>query len=104
MEASDILKQKGCTAEVIDLKTVTPLDNHTLTTSVSKTGRLLVVDEDYRDFGLSGELAARVLEAGIAARYARICTETTIPYSRDLEDMTLPNVHRIVGASLALLQ
>jgi len=71
--------------------------------SVSKTGRLLAVDEDYRDFGLSGELAARVLETGIPVKYGRVCTEDTIPYSRDLEDQALPNTNRIVEAALKLL-
>jgi len=43
---------------------------------------MLVIDEDYEGFGLSGELAAIVLEAGISVKYARVCTQTTIPYSR----------------------
>ena len=67
------------------------------------TGRLLVFDEDYRDFGLSGELAARVLESGNPAKYARVCTETTIPYSRELEDRILPGTDRIVEAALNLM-
>ena len=57
-----------------------------------------MVDEDYEGFGLSGELAAVALEAGIMFKYARVCTQTTIPYARDLEDETLPNVKRIITA------
>jgi len=102
LESADILEQKGFSAEVLDLRTVAPLDTDALLESVSKTGRLLAVDEDYRDFGLSGELAARVLESGIQAKYGRIGTEDTIPYSRDLEDRTLPSTNRIVEAALKI--
>jgi pyruvate/2-oxoglutarate/acetoin dehydrogenase E1 component len=103
LESAGILEQKGFSAEVLDLRTVAPLDTNALLESVSKTGRLLAVDEDYRDFGLSGEMAARILETGIPVKYARVCTEDTIPYSRDLEDRTLPNTNRIVEAALRLL-
>jgi pyruvate dehydrogenase E1 component beta subunit len=103
LESAGILEQEGFSAEVLDLRTVAPLDTTALLESVSKTGRLLAVDEDYRDFGLSGELAARVLETGISVKYGRVCTEDTIPYSRELEDRTLPNTNRIVEAALKLL-
>jgi len=103
LESAGILEQKGFSAEVLDLRTVVPLDTNALLESVSKTGRLLTVDEDYRDFGLSGELAARVLENGLTVKYGRVCTEETIPYSRELEDQTLPNTNRIVAAALKLL-
>lgn len=103
LESAGILEQKGFSAEVLDLRTVAPLDTNALLESVSKTGSLLAVDEDYRDFGLSGELAARVMESGIPARYGRVCTEETIPYSRELEDRTLPGTNRIIEAALKLL-
>ena len=104
LESAQLLEHNGFSADVLDLRTVTPLDTNTLLESVSKTGRLLAVDEDYRDFGLSGELAARVLEAGLPAKYGRVCTEGTIPYNRELEDNTLPNTDRIVEAALKLLK
>jgi pyruvate dehydrogenase E1 component beta subunit len=63
-----------------------------------------VVDEDYRDYGLSGELAATVLEAGIGARFARVCVEDTIPYDRRREERALPNVERILGVAARLLE
>ena len=59
--------------------------------------------EDYEGFGLSGELAAVVLEADIAFKYARVCTQTTIPYARSMEDYILPNVERIRKAIIDLL-
>lgn len=104
LEAANFLENAGFSAEVLDLRTVSPLDNDALCESVSKTGRLLVVDEDYRDFGLSGELAARVLESGIPVKYGRVCTEETIPYNRDLEDRILPNTKRIVETALKLIK
>jgi pyruvate dehydrogenase E1 component beta subunit len=64
---------------------------------------MLVVDEDYQGFGLSGELAAVALEAGISMKYARVCTEDTIPFSRQLEYQTLPNVERIVDSAINLV-
>lgn len=63
-----------------------------------------MVDEDYRDFGLSGELAATVLEAGLAARYARVAVEETIPFAIDRERKVLPNVTRITAAARLLMK
>ncbi len=102
--AAENLEEAGISAEVLDLRTVSPLDKETLCYEVSHTGRLLVVDEDYQDFGLSGELAAIVLEAGIKVDYGRVCTQTTIPYARHLEDQTLPNVQRICDGVVRLLK
>ncbi len=64
---------------------------------------MLVVDEDYRDFGLSGELAATVLEAGNHATFARVCVEGTIPFDQRRERLALPNVDRILAAAISLL-
>jgi pyruvate dehydrogenase E1 component beta subunit len=54
--------------------------------------------------GLSGELAATALEAGIAPRFARVCLEGTLPYARHLEEAALPNAARIAAAARALLR
>ena len=90
-------------AGVLDFRTIAPLDKKLLCEVVAQTGRLVVVDEDYEGFGLSGELAAVVLEAGIVAKYGRVCTQTTIPYTRKLEDQVLPNVERIRTAAKKLV-
>ena len=103
MQAADRLAGEGLSMEIIDLRTVTPLDEKILCASVSKTGRLLVVDEDYLRCGLSGELAAVVLEKGIACKFARVCVEKTIPYCPDLEAQALPNTARIVEAAKTLI-
>ncbi len=102
LEAASQLEEGGVSAAVVDLRSVAPLDRLTVRELVDSSRRLVVVDEDYRDFGLSGELAAVVLEAGIPCRFARVCTEETIPYARRLEDRTLPNVRRIVDAARSL--
>jgi acetoin:2,6-dichlorophenolindophenol oxidoreductase subunit beta len=103
LEAAQTLEEEGISAAVLDLRTVAPLDDTALCEAVARTGRLLVIDEDYETFGLSGELAAVAIEAGIPIRYARVCTRTTIPYARSLEDQTLPNVDRIRSAASRLL-
>jgi pyruvate dehydrogenase E1 component beta subunit len=104
LEAANVLQNQGVSAGVIDLRTVSPLDREAVCGAVAKTGRLLAVDEDYEGFGLSGELAAVVLEAGIAAKFARVCTKETIPYARDLEDQTLPNIQRITATAQQLME
>jgi pyruvate dehydrogenase E1 component beta subunit len=104
LEAAQAVEAEGISAEVLDLRTVSPLDKTAVRDAVARTGRLLVVDEDYEGFGLSGELSAVVLEAGIACTYGRVCTQTTIPYARHLEDQVLPNKARIVAGVRQLVQ
>lgn len=104
MEAAQELENHGVSAGVIDLRSVSPLDELTICQEISQTKRMLVIDEDYQRFGLSGELAAVVLEAGIPVRYARVCTETTIPFARHLEDKTLPSTEPIINSALKLLE
>jgi pyruvate dehydrogenase E1 component beta subunit len=102
LEAATQLETGGISCEVIDLRSLRPLDTAIIVESVSKTGRLLVVDEDYREFGLAGEMAAVCLEAALSPRYARVCVEDTLPFARHLEDAALPNVDRIVEAATTL--
>ena len=104
LEAAEQLGEQGVQATVIDLRTVTPLDKETLCQAASKTNRFLVADEDYKGFGLSGELAATLLEGGVTAKFARVCVEETIPYDRRREIQALPNVKRIVDAARGLMQ
>jgi acetoin:2,6-dichlorophenolindophenol oxidoreductase subunit beta len=102
-EAADILQKEGISADVLDLRTVCPLDVPSLYEAASRTGRVLVVDEDYEGFGLSGEVAAVLAEKGLSVKYRRVCTRTTIPYSRKLEDETLPSVSRICASARELM-
>ncbi len=103
LQASALLREQEVSCEVIDLRWVAPLDREALRISVARTGRVLVIDEDYECCGLSGEIAAVMLEAGLQPRYARVCTKSTIPYARNLEQQTLPSVARIVEAANHLL-
>jgi acetoin:2,6-dichlorophenolindophenol oxidoreductase subunit beta len=103
LEAAKTLEVEGIGCEVIDLRTTRPLDGATIAASVARTGRLLVVDEDYRECGLSGEVGAVALEAGLRPAYARVCLEGTLPFARRLEAKALPNLERITAAARKLL-
>lgn len=101
--AAETLSRDGISASVLDLRSVAPLDREAVVRDVGRTGRLLVVDEDYRDFGLAGEMAATLLEAGLTVRYARVAVEGTIPFDPARERQALPNVERIAAAARALM-
>ncbi len=103
LEAALVLEEKHISAEVIDLRTLVPMDTATLCESVSKTGRLLVVDEDYKSFGLSGEIAALLLEHSIRFQYGRVCTEQVIPYAHSSELQVIPSRRSIVETAQKLV-
>ncbi len=102
MEAAEELADEGeVDAEVIDLRTLVPLDTETIVESVSKTGRLVVVDEDYRSFGVSGEIIARAAEQGLSNLDAvrRVTMpDVPIPYARPLEQEVNPGTDDIADA------
>ncbi|AEJ39073.1 Transketolase, pyridine binding domain protein [Sulfobacillus acidophilus TPY] len=102
LRARDRLRQEGISVEVIDLRTLVPLDQETVLNSVKKTHRLLVVDEDYRSFGMSGEIAAMVAEHALDYLDAPIrrlaVPDVPIPYSRVLEQAVIPSVDAISAA------
>jgi len=104
LEAAEELERQAVSAGVIDLRSVSPLDVECLCEQVNRTGRVVVIDEDYLGFGLSGEVAARLLEAGIRPQFVRVGTERTIPYARHLEIEALPNTIRILDACRQLLE
>lgn len=108
LHAADSLAGRGVSAEVIDLRSVVPLDHVTVCESVAKTRGLLVVDEDYQSFGLSGELAARVLEhvgPKVLSAYGRLAEpDVPIPAAETLESELIPTSDRIVEAVEAMLE
>jgi pyruvate dehydrogenase E1 component beta subunit len=104
LEAAAELERQAVSAGVIDLRSVSPLDLECLWGQVSRTGRVVVIDEDYLGFGLSGEVAARLLEAGVRPRFARVATKDTIPYARHLEHAVLPDTKKILDACRVLLE
>ena len=97
-----MLGGSGIDASVLDLRSVSPLDRDTVVDQARRTRRVVVVDEDYVRGGLSGEIAAVLLEADIATAFARVAVEGTIPFAPHLEYAALPNVERIVAAARGL--
>ena len=107
--AAEILAKEGIEAEILDLRTLVPLDREAVLTSVAKTGRLLVADEDYLGFGLTGEIAAIVGEyldrIALRAPIKRLgVPNVPIPYSRPLEQFAIPQVEHIVAAAKETMQ
>lgn len=102
LEAADQLAADGIQATVLDLRTLAPLDTQAIVDHVQRTGRVVVADEDYVRGGLTGEVAALILEAGITATYARVAVEQTIPFAPHLEYAALPNAERITSAAKTL--
>lgn len=110
--AADTLAAEGIETELLDLRTLVPLDRAAVVESVARTGRLLVADEDYLSYGLSGEILAVVGEAlgpgpgqvRLRAPMRRIAVpDVPIPYSRPLEQAVIPQVADLVAAARALM-
>lgn len=106
LKAAARLEADGVSAEVVDLRSLVPLDRETIRASVAKTGRLIVVDEDYMSYGLSGEIIATVTEhdiSGLKAAPKRIAyPDVPIPFARGMEQFCLPNPDKIIGAWRAM--
>jgi pyruvate dehydrogenase E1 component beta subunit len=107
--AAEQLAAQGISAEVIDLRTLVPLDRATVLQSVAKTGRLLIADEDYLSYGLSGEIAALVAEnldrVRLKAPVRRLAVpDVPIPFSRPLETFAIPQVDDLVAGAHALMR
>lgn len=104
VSAAQRLGAEGISCEVIDLRSIVPLDVETVARSVAKTGRLLVVDEDYLSFGLSAELVTRVYEAGVAVRaFSRHAVpDVPIPGALSLEQAVVPQEESIYHSAKEL--
>lgn len=102
LKAAKKLEADGVSAEVVDLVSLVPLDRDTIRASVAKTGRLIVVDEDYQSYGVSGEVIASVTEHDISVLKAapkRVAfPDVPIPFARVMEQHCLPNPDKIVAA------
>jgi pyruvate dehydrogenase E1 component beta subunit len=107
MEAAEALAAEGIEAEVVDLRTLRPLDDATILASVARTHRAVVVDEGWRSVGLSAEVCARISEQAfydLDAPVERVCSaEVPIPYAKHLEDAALPQVADVVTAARRVL-
>jgi pyruvate dehydrogenase E1 component beta subunit len=108
LDAADVLAAEGIEAEVLDLRSLVPLDRAAIAESVRKTRRLLVVDEDYRSFGMTGEVITTVVEEAfdyLDAPPVRLALpDVPIPYSRPLEQFVLPQTESIAKAARALVR
>jgi pyruvate dehydrogenase E1 component beta subunit len=107
LEAATRLAGEGVELEVVDLRTLRPLDDALLLESVRRTHRALIVDEGWRSGGISAEIGLRIVEQGffeLDAPVARVCTaEVPIPYPKHLEDAALPSVDAIVAAARGMV-
>ncbi len=106
MEAAATLAKEGIEADVIDLRTLLPLDRETILASVKNTNRLLIVHEDTRTGGIAGEIAAIVCESAfehLDAPIGRVTAlDTPVPYAPPLEERFLPNAEKVVAAAREL--
>jgi pyruvate dehydrogenase E1 component beta subunit len=102
LQAAEQLAGEGIEAEVIDLRTLRPLDTPTILASVARTHRAVIVDEGWRSGSISAEISARIMEGAfyeLDAPVARVCSaEVPMPYPKHLEDAALPQPATIVQA------
>jgi len=102
LEAAKALERRGISIEVIDLRTLSPLDRETIVNSVKRTGRLVIVEEDWAPCSVSSEVAAVVAEGPFDSLLSPVKRVTTpfypMPYSPNLEDSMVPSVEKIVSA------
>jgi pyruvate dehydrogenase E1 component beta subunit len=106
LKAAEALEARGVSAEVIDPRTIVPLDEATILESVRRTSRAVVVDEGHRNFGVTAEIAARISEKAfyhLDAPVARLgAMDVPIPFSPALEDLTVPTPESVAETALRL--
>jgi 2-oxoisovalerate dehydrogenase E1 component beta subunit len=106
LEAADALAKEGIEAEVIDLRTLMPLDEEAILASVRKTNRCLVVHEDTKTGGIAGEIAAILFEKAfhdLDGPLVRVTSlDTPVPYAPTLEEAFLPNAQKVFAAAMSL--
>ena len=107
LHAADELAKEGIEAEVIDLRTLRPLDTETIINSVKKTGRAVAVEEGWQQSGVGAEIAARIMEQAfdyLDAPVARVSgKDVPMPYAANLEKLALPSVAEVVDAAKAVM-
>jgi pyruvate dehydrogenase E1 component beta subunit len=106
LKAAEELAAEGIEAEVVDLRTIRPMDIETVVESIKKTNRLVTVEEGWGPMGVGAGVAARVVELAfdyLDAPPARVCQEDVpLPYAANLEAISLPSVEKIVAACKAV--
>jgi pyruvate dehydrogenase E1 component beta subunit len=106
LQAADALAKEGIEAEIIDLRSLRPLDTETVIASVKKTGRAVTVEEGWQQSGVGAEVAARIMEHAfdyLDAPVARVSgKDVPMPYAANLEKLALPSVAEVVAAAKAV--
>jgi pyruvate dehydrogenase E1 component beta subunit len=106
LAAAELLAREGIEAEVVDPRTTVPLDVDTLVASARKTGRVIVVDEGYEKYGVTGELASVIAEGAfydLDAPVRRLgAMHVPVPFSPVLEDLTVPTAERVAAVAREL--
>jgi pyruvate/2-oxoglutarate/acetoin dehydrogenase E1 component len=108
LDAADLLAEQGVSAEVVDPRTLVPLDRETLVASARKTGRVVVVDEGHRAYGASAELAATIGEEAFwwldAPVRRAAAMDVPVPFSPVLEDETVPTPEQVAALARELIR
>ena len=106
LKAADELAREGIEAEIVDLRTIRPMDTETIIASVKKTGRAVTVEEGWQQSGVGAEVAARIMEHAfdyLDAPVARVSgKDVPMPYAANLEKLALPSVTEVVAAAKAV--
>lgn len=102
--AAEMLDADGISTEIVDPRTIVPLDEETILNSVKKTGRVMVIDEGHQSFGVSAEIAARIAEKAFYHLDSPVmrmgAMDVPIPFSPALEDLTVPTAERVYELAL----
>ena len=107
-KAADILSKEGISAEVIDPRTIVPLDEATILSSVRKTSRAIVIDEGHQSYGVTAEIASRISEGAFYHLDAPVqrmgAMDVPVPFSPALEDLTVPTPESVAARASALVR
>jgi len=107
LEAAEQLEKEGISAEIVDPRTLNPLDIHTILASVKKTNRVIIVEEDWKTGGVGAEIASQIYENALTSLDAPIIRvagkDTPMPYAKNLERAAIPQVEDIIQAAINLL-
>ena len=102
LDAADSLGKEGISAEVIDIRSIAPLDRETIFNSVEKTGRLVAVDDDYLSYGVGAEIISSVVETDVRILKSsprRVAyPDISVPFSPPMEQFALPNAEKVLAA------
>jgi len=107
LEAANQLEKEGISVEIVDPRTINPLDIHTIIASVKKTNRVIIVEEDWKTGGVGAEIATQIYENAFTSLDAPIIRvagkDTPMPYAKNLERAAIPQAEDIIQASINLL-